>query len=223
MNITVFGATGMVGSRLVTEAVARGHRVTAASRHPDAARSAAVIPVTVDAGAPAEQRDAALDEALGTVGAALLAIRPAPGQEDSIAPLTSAVLDAAGRAGVRVLVIGGAGPLRSPRDPGLLVIDDPDHVPAAWRAVAEASTTQLRTCHEHGYGDWAYLSPPSLLEPGIRTGTYRRGTTTLLTEPDGTSRISAEDLAVAALDEIEHPRGERHFTVARSRGERPVR
>ncbi|WNI32056.1 NAD(P)H-binding protein [Streptomyces sp. ITFR-6] len=218
MNITVFGATGMVGSWLVTEAVSRGHRVTAASRHPHAARSAAVIPVTVDAGAPADRRDAALDEALGTAGAALLAIRPAPGQEDSIAPLTSAVLDAAGRAGVRLLVVGGAGPLRSPRDPGLLVIDDPDHVPAA-----EASSTQLRTCHEHGYGDWTYLSPPALLEPGARTGTYRRGTTTLLTEDDGTSRISAEDLAVAALDEIERPRGERHFTVVRSSGERPGR
>ncbi|WP_328696956.1 NAD-dependent epimerase/dehydratase family protein [Streptomyces sp. NBC_00342] len=124
MNITVLGATGMAGSRLVTEAVARGHRVTAAARHPHGARSAAVIPVTVDVGAPADQRDAAL----GTADAALLA---------------------------------------------------------------------------------------------IRTGTYRRGTTTLLTEPDGTSRISAEDLAVAALDEIEHPRGDRHFTVARSRGERP--
>ncbi|MFJ1924090.1 MULTISPECIES: NAD(P)-dependent oxidoreductase [unclassified Streptomyces] len=223
MNITVLGATGMVGSRLVTEAVSRGHRVTAASRHPAGARSAAVLPVAVDAGAPAAQRDAALDAALGGADAALLAIRPAPGQEDSIAALTSAALDAAGRAGIPLLVIGGAGPLRSPRDPELLVIDDPDHVPAAWRAVAEASTTQLRTCHEHANGDWAYLSPPSLLEPGTRTGAYRRGTTTLLTDPDGTSRISAEDLAVAALDEIEHPGGERHFTVARSPAERPAR
>ncbi|MFJ8393978.1 hypothetical protein [Streptomyces sp. NPDC094144] len=47
----------MVGSRLVTEAVSRGHRVTAASRHPAGARSAAVLPVAVDAGAPAAQRD----------------------------------------------------------------------------------------------------------------------------------------------------------------------
>ncbi|MBB4934773.1 hypothetical protein F4561_005667 [Lipingzhangella halophila] len=36
----------------------------------------------------------------------------------------------------------------------------------------------------------------------------------LLTEPDGTSHISAEDLSVAALDEIENPDGDRHFTVA---------
>lgn len=215
MNITVLGATGMVGSRLVTEAVSRGHQVVAASRHPDETSSAAVTAVTVDAGAPEELRGAALDAALGKADAVLLAIRPAPGDEDAIAPLTSAVLDAAGRAGVRLLVIGGAGPLRSPRDPELLVIDDPDHVPAAWRAVAAASTTQLRACREHVNGDWAYLSPPAVLEPGTRTGGYRRGTTTLLTEPDGTSRISAEDLAVAALDEIEHPGAQRNFTVAR--------
>lgn len=60
-----------------------------------------------------------------------------------------------------------------------------------------------------------YLSSPAILEPGNRTGAYRRGTT-LLTAADGSSQISAEDLAVAALDEVEDPGTERHFTVAAS-------
>lgn len=139
-----------------------------------------------------------------------------PGQEQTIAPLTTAVLDATGRSGTRLLVIGGAGPLRSPRRDGLAVLDDPDYVPVEWRAVAEASTAQLHTCVRHTNPRWTYLSPPAIVEPGTRTGTYRRGTTTLLTEPDGTSRITAEDLAVAALDEIERPGTDRHFTVART-------
>ncbi|NEB79234.1 NAD(P)H-binding protein, partial [Streptomyces sp. SID14478] len=40
MNITVFGAAGDVGRRVVAEALARGHRVTAAVRDP--ARAGAV-------------------------------------------------------------------------------------------------------------------------------------------------------------------------------------
>ncbi|UGQ40440.1 NAD(P)-dependent oxidoreductase [Rhodococcus aetherivorans] len=211
MNITVIGATGMVGSRLVTDAAARGHRVTAAARHPGTHPAPAVTPLAVDAGAPGQ-----LEAALADAHAAILAVRAAPGQEQTIAPLTTAVLDAAGRAGARLLVIGGAGPLRSPHKGDLLVIDDPNYVPIEWRAIADASATQLRTCVQHPNHRWTYLSPPAILEPGTRTGTYRRGTTTLLTEPDGTSRITAEDLAVAALDEIERPGTDRHFTVAQN-------
>ncbi|MFI5658826.1 NAD(P)-dependent oxidoreductase [Streptomyces sp. NPDC051684] len=234
MNITVLGATGMVGSRLVTEAVLRTHRVTAASRRPLATTTPGVTAVTLDANAPEqhanaperhakarEQHSEILDAALDKADAAVLAIRPAPGREASIAPLTSAVLDATARAGIRLLVVGGAGPLESPKRPGLLVIDDPDHVPAGWRAIAGASTTQLRTCNEHENVDWTYLSPAAVLEPGTRTGGYRRGTTTLLTDPDGTSRISVEDLAVAVLDELERPGGDRHFTIAQSHASRP--
>ncbi|NUP51839.1 MAG: NAD-dependent epimerase/dehydratase family protein, partial [Catenulispora sp.] len=32
MDIVLFGATGMIGSRIAAEAAARGHRVTAVSR-----------------------------------------------------------------------------------------------------------------------------------------------------------------------------------------------
>ncbi|MHC5264457.1 NAD(P)-dependent oxidoreductase [Streptomyces sp. UC4497] len=221
MNITVLGATGMVGSRLVTEAVLRRHQVVAASRRPLETTTPGITPVAVDAHT-AGQHGVALDTALNKADAAVLAIRPAPGQEDSIAPLTSAVLDATARAGIRLLVVGGAGPLKSPGRLGRLVIDDPDHVPTQWRAIAGASTTQLRTCDAHENTNWTYLSPPAVLEPGTRTGSYRRGTTTLLTDPDGTSRISVEDLATAVLDELERPRRDRHFTVAQNGTGRPT-
>lgn len=64
--------------------------------------------------------------------------------------------------------------------------------------------------------DWTYVSPPALVAPAERTGRYRRGTTTLLVASDGTSSISAEDFAVAVIDELETPSGERHVTVARA-------
>ncbi|MDR3082156.1 MAG: hypothetical protein LBV60_14735, partial [Streptomyces sp.] len=97
--------------------------------------------------------------------------------------------------------------------PDLLVADNPAYVPAEWRAVAAAGIAQLRICHAHAGGDWVYLSPPALLEPGERTGRYRRGTDTLLTGADGQSWISAEDLAVAVVDELESPGPDHHITV----------
>lgn len=211
MRISVIGATGMVGSRLVTEATTRGHRVTAAARTPRASTAAGIVSVAVDANEPRT-----LTPLFDRVDAVVLAVRPGAGREHTLAALTTTVLDAARAAGTPVVVIGGAGPLASPNGPGLRVVDDPAYVPAQWRTIAAASLAQLRACRDHPGVAWTYLSPPAVLEPGERTGRYRRGTTTLLTDPDGTSRISAEDLAVAALDELEQPGTDRHFTVAQA-------
>ena len=38
MKILVIGATGMIGSRIVAEALSRGHEVIAAARNPDQAQ-----------------------------------------------------------------------------------------------------------------------------------------------------------------------------------------
>jgi putative NADH-flavin reductase len=103
--------------------------------------------------------------------------------------------------------------LRSPGDRDLLVADNPAYVPAEIKAVAAAGIAQLRTCQSHADADRVYLSPPALLEPGERTGRYRRGTDTLLIGADGRSWISAEDLAVAVLDELETPGPDSLITV----------
>ena len=112
-----------------------------------------------------------------------------------------------------MLIIGGAAPLSSPTDPSTLAIDDPAIVPPAWRDVAQASLDQFRACKEHSYKGWVYLSPPAIFAPGDATGSYRRGTTMLLRDARGQSRISPEDLALAVVDELEHPGGEAHITV----------
>lgn len=212
MRIVVFGATGMVGSAVVAEAVARGHHVTAVSRrgHSDPG----VVPAASVAADVADTD--ALDAILEKADAAVLSIRLEPGAEDRLAPLTQGVLDVASRHGTRVLVVGGSAVLRSPDSVDTLLIDDPRHVPAAWRRIASASLEQFRTCRRHPYDGWVYLSPPAVLEPGRRTGAYRRGTTTLLIDENGESRISNTDLAIAAVDEITSPGPDRHFTVGRS-------
>lgn len=210
MRIAIFGATGMAGQMIVAESVHRGHRVVALSRNSgDSVGDDQLITRAVDVADAA-----AVDSVLATVNAAVLTIRLRAGAESGLAALTAGFLDAAQRHGTRVLIVGGAAPLRSPGDPDRLLIDDPEHVPAEWRPIAHASLDQLRLCETHPYGGWVYLSPPALLEPGARSGTYRRGTDTLLTDRHGVSRISAADLAIAVVDELEAPAGVQHFTVA---------
>ena len=204
MRIVVVGAAGMAGSRVVTEALARGHRVTAVYR---GSRPQAVPPEVT-----AVHGDATDVELMGKLfadaDAVVGATRPHPGAEGTVTATTTALLDAA--AATRIVFIGGSAPLLSPN--GGLVFDDPGYVPPAYRAIAAASLAQLEVCRAHT-ADWVYVSPPGLLEPGVRTGGYRRDTTRLVAAADGSSRISAEDLAVAVLDELEQPGRDRHFSV----------
>ncbi|MBF6300328.1 NAD(P)H-binding protein [Nocardia amamiensis] len=208
MKIAVVGANGMVGSRVVNEAARRGHDLIAVFRkqRPTALPSG-VLAVEGDAN-DIDHMSRLFDEA----DAIVAATRPAPGQEHTVTATTTSLLDAATTTRTRILVVGGAAPLQVPGRPGQLVLDTPEYVPPAIRTIAAASAAQLEACRAHP-AEWVYLSPPALLEPGRRTGEYRRGTTTLITDADGASRISAEDLAVAVLDELGNPCGSKQFTV----------
>jgi putative NADH-flavin reductase len=200
----------MAGSRIVAEAARRGHSVSGFSRSERIHNRApdGVSFSTADAADPAAMSCIAAQHDV-----IVLATRPFPGTEDEVSSPTTTVLDATLKFGRRVIVIGGAGPLMSP-DADHLVIDDPRFVPPRWRTIAQASVDQLHACLNH-HAEWTYLSPPAHFEPGDRTGHYRRGTHRLLVDTDGRSHISAEDLAIAALDEIEQPAPAiRHFTVA---------
>ncbi|MET9633811.1 NAD(P)H-binding protein [Lentzea sp. NPDC006480] len=203
MKLAVVGAAGMVGSRVVAEALLRGHDVTAVFRN-----QLPEIPGVRAVRGDATDREL-MEGLLSGVGGLVAATRPRPGDEAAAGPATKALLDAAHATRTRIIVVGGAGPLHSPN--GGLVIDDDRYVPRHIRPIAAASVHQLEVCRAHS-ADWVYVSPPALLEPGERTGTYRRGSDVLLTGP---SRISAEDLAVAILDELAEPGSDRHFTVAR--------
>ncbi|UUU37030.1 NAD(P)H-binding protein [Streptomyces sp. CA-210063] len=225
MTIAVLGATGMVGSRVIAEAGARGHRVLALSRKPasenpnqtnqvNRANQASLTSITVDANDSHAVREAFAGSASsGAADAVVLTVRTDPVDQEFLVGTTRTVLDIAAQLGMRVLVVGGAGALRSPDDHDLLVADNPAYVPDELKPVAAAGVAQLRTCQAHAAADWVYLSPPALLEPGERTGSYRRGTDTLLTGPDGRSWISAEDLAAAVIDELETPGPEHLITV----------
>ncbi|GIL27291.1 NAD(P)-dependent oxidoreductase [Actinocatenispora comari] len=209
MYLTVFGATGTVGRTVVDEALARGHRVTAAVRNParTAQLPAAAEPAVADAEDPAQV--AALARGRDAV---VGATRPAAGHESRLGAAAHALLTGTAAGGSRLLLVGGAATLTVP-DTGRLLLDDPRYLPADARAIAAACVDQLARCREHE-GDWSYLSPPAQLDDGPRTGRYRIGADELVVDADGASRISAADLAVALLDEAERPaHRRRRFTV----------
>lgn len=211
MRITVFGAAGSVGSRVVAEALARGHEVTAVVR--DAARFN-----DLPTAANAQAGDAAnVDDVIALSAGqdvVISATRPAPGSEDDLATTAKALLAGLAGTGVRLLLVGGAASLTVPGTGGATVIDDPDF-PAALRPIALACIDQLEAVRAETDVDWAYLSPAALLEPGERTGQFRLGSDELLVDSQGNSKISMEDLAVALLDEAERPIHRRtRFTAA---------
>ena len=201
MKIAVIGATGNVGSRIVAEALRRGHTVTAIARDPaKLAPQSGLTPVRADASDPS-----ALAQVLAGHDAVVSSIRFTESDPQ-------ALIGAVRESGVkRYLVVGGAGSLEVA--PGKLLIDTPGF-PAAARAESGAGKAFLDALRAAGDLDWTFLSPSALFTAGERTGNYRLGEETLLTAADGKSWISYEDFAQALLDEIEHPAHvRRRFTV----------
>ncbi|MCG8613519.1 MAG: NAD(P)H-binding protein, partial [Pseudomonadales bacterium] len=202
MKITVLGATGSVGRRIVNEAVGRGHQITAVLRDLDAGvdMPEGVELVSGDVNNVDDVRR--LSEGQDLV---IAAIRPPEGEEKALGEMTRNLLDGVIASGVRVIISGGAGGLFSPDKPGVLLIDDPRFVGEAWRDIAVACVEQLQLCKNEQRADWAYVCPSAYLQDGERTGLFRLGHDTALVDSDGASKISIQDLAVAIVDEAERP------------------
>ncbi|MFG2843937.1 NAD(P)-dependent oxidoreductase [Kitasatospora sp. NPDC048296] len=210
MRITVFGATGNVGSRVVAEALARGHEVTAVVRDPAKPHGlpSSVALAVGDARDPADVSRIAAGQDL-----VITATRPAPGSEHELITATRGLLDGLAGTGVRLIAVGGAGSLTVPGSDGTVLAESPG-LPDEIRPIALACNEQLDLYRADGKVDWTYLSPAALLEPGVRTGRFRLGLDELLVDAEGDSAISMEDLAIALLDEAENPAHRRaRFTV----------
>lgn len=127
-------------------------------------------------------------------------------EERAVSDSAIAVAHATGK---RLVVVGGAGSLNLPD--GEPVVDT---LPAAYQGEARAMRAVLDALKRSDI-DWTFFSPAASIAPGVRTGHYRLGTTVLLTDASGKSRISAEDYAVALVNELESPAHRRaQMTIA---------
>lgn len=213
MKIALTGATGMIGSRLLHDALRRHHQVVAIVRDTSKLPQDALIePRAMDV----FDTDA-LTAAIRGTQALIHAFKPpkegtieqrADGHRRAIA----SVITAAKAAGVpRILAVGGAGTLEVA--PGLRHMDSPQF-PQQWIGGATSTAVVKEALAKQHELEWTSLSPSHQVFPGERTGKFRLGLDQLLVDESGESKISAEDYAVAMLDELERPRHSgRRFTV----------
>ena len=213
MKIALIGATGMIGQRILAEALSRGHHVTAIARDPSKVAKRPNLEVkTGDVMKPETMTPA-------IAGCDVFVSSCSPPKDnpreaiDSVRTLTEAISaanDAANRS-IRLIMVGGAGSLEVA--PGVQILDTPNF-PEAWKPIATAHRDALAALRKAPI-DWTYFSPAAFIQPGTRTGKYRLGTEQLVADAKGESKISAEDYAVALVDEIEKPQFIRkRFTAA---------
>jgi uncharacterized protein len=201
MKIALVGATGNVGTRLISELTRRGHHVTAIARHPEKLKKQdAVNPVTGDL-----QNESALAAVLAGHDVVIHSVK-------FLNTDASKIIAATRMAKVpRLLVVGGAGSLEV--GPGLLLVNSPDF-PAEYKPETLAGVEFLNVLRKQKELDWTFLSLSYLFAPGERTGNFRLGKDQLLVAADGQSHISTEDYAIALVDELEEPKHSRQrFTV----------
>ena len=213
MKLALIGASGFVGTQLLKEALRRGHEVTAIVRHPDKI-------TTKDSRLTIRQGDvldkAATANLLAGHDVVISAYNAGWGNPEIYNDFikgSQAIEDAVAKSGVkRLLVVGGAGSLEIA--PGKQLVDTPEF-PAEWKSGALAARDYLNMLKKNEELDWTFISPAIMLHPGERTGNYRVGQDQPVFDANGKSEISAEDLAVAILDEVEQPKFiKKRFTAA---------
>lgn len=214
MKIALIGATGFVGFAILKEALNRGHEITAIVRHPEKLQAQDNLTVVkgdvMDTGKLSE-----LFKGNDVVVSAYNAGWTNPDLYNEFLKGSQSIQEAVKKSGVkRYIVNGGAGSLYVA--PGVQLIDTPQF-PKAFKPGAGAARDYLNILKKEKELDWTFVSPAIEMNPGTpheRRGTYRTGLDNPVFDVDNKSTISVEDLAVAIIDEAEHPKHIRvRFTV----------
>ena len=201
MKIALIGATGYVGSNLLTEALQRGHEVTAIARHASTLRARVGLnPLALDITHSESLVAALLPHDVVVVAVKCLGLNQAQ------------LVEAIQRSSTpRTVLIGGAGSLHLPSGTDLV---DSEQMPQQYRQEAMATREWLRLWRQQTDINWTFISPSALLIPGQRTGQFRIGRDQLLFDANGKSSISVEDFATAVINELEVPQHvQQRFTV----------
>jgi putative NADH-flavin reductase len=212
MRISVIGGTGYGGGAVVREAARRGHEVTAVSRTAPAEPVEGVTYLTGSVLDPA-----VLARAVTGADVVFEALSPRGDMAGKVEGVFDDLVSLAAASGVRLGVLGGvSSTLVAPGGPRLFDVSTPppDVLPEIQLGLDKLDA--LKAAPEEL--DWFYVSPAAEFGawvPSVETGSYRISDDVLLKNADGTSEISAGDLAIAVLDEIERPTyHRRRFHVA---------
>ena len=208
LNILVYGATGRVGSRVVNEALDRGHTVTAVSRDPSRIKQQH-YKLSTAKGDVIDQES--VDELVSDHDVIVVSVRgsvdkskdPEKTVHRMAAEILVGVLRGRGDSAPRLIFVGGAGSLEI--EPGVLYAEDlPKLMPGFIRQEIQGNLLTLEYLRTVDDVRWTYISPAKKFKPGKRTGIYRIGGDEMLFDKKGKSKISMEDFAVALIDEVEN-------------------
>lgn len=205
-NLVVYGGTGNIGSRIVTEAMNRGHTVTVVSRSAKEQQEASGRMTSTKGDildtAGVTKQIAGKDVVISVINSS------DAGFFTTAAKSVVSAMRNNGKSAPRLIWIGGASSLEV--EPGKRMIDTTPGATGG-RLGHTQVLDYLRTLTDV---KWTFVSPSMDIRPSQRTGKFRIGGDQLLKDAKGDSKISIEDFAVAIVDEIEKPQqiGKR-FTV----------
>ena len=202
MKILLFGATGNIGQHILREALDKGYKLTAVQRRPEALMvkhpdlkvikgdllNETTLPALL------KEQDVIISAISPLISLTPLLFKKA--NENLIAALE-------GHPDKRLIIVGGAG--NTEIAPGVKAMHSPmmDQLPEEWKPAILIHGEVLELYKNSGL-NWTYFSPAMHIEPGERTGKYRLGTTNMIFDGNGESKISREDYAVALVAEIEN-------------------
>ncbi|WP_299190351.1 NAD(P)-dependent oxidoreductase [uncultured Aquimarina sp.] len=208
MKITIIGAGGNIGQRIVKEAAARNHELQLISSKDKSFFGLENVNI--------EQADIlkteTLVELLKESDVVISAYAPPHENTDLIIDASKSLIEAAKKSNNRLITVGGAGSLKVSKD--LDLVDTPDF-PEDYKAIAVSHKKALEDVFlNESELTWTNVSPSAYIFEGERTNQFRIGEDYLLTNDKGESAISMEDFAVGILNEVEKPSfPKKRFTI----------
>lgn len=201
MKIAILGATGMAGHAIYREASERRHKVTAIVR--DGSKAARIL--GDDARILAKDAFDLTAGDLAEFDVVVNAFSAPPAQAylhvDLAAKLVALLR---GTQTPRLLFILGAGSLLDENDRPFVETIRKTPGAEAWVSIPEAQFKELEFLRGVDNINWAGVSPSATFQEGEQH-TPKLGRDHLLTAADGSSHVTNATIAVAILDEIEHP------------------
>ena len=214
LDIVVYGATGKLGSHAVSEALDRGHRVTAVSRNP-AKVEMQHANLSVVKGDLLDK--ASVTEIVAGKDVVILSVRGVIGDSGSpesalqfiAAEMLVDALFTLGDSAPRLIHVGGSGSLEV--EPCVMHAETLPKllIPKNIEIEILGQILALEFYRKVDDVDWTYVTPPKNFTNGPRTGVFRVGADQALEDDRGRTRVSRADFAVALIDEAEqasHPR-----------------
>ncbi|MDR6198729.1 putative NADH-flavin reductase [Microbacterium sp. SORGH_AS428] len=212
-RITVLGGSGYAGAAVVAEAQRRGHSVTSLSR-----TSPADLVDGVEYVQGSVIEDDVRESVIADRDVVVVALSPRGDMAGKVEGIVASLIERLAGTATRLGYIGGASSLLVEEGGPRLWDTTHEHMPAEVKPEVQTglNALELLTTGPEGL-DWFYVSPPEEFGSWLgtaSTGRYTLGGDVLLRAADGTSTISAADLALAILDEIETPaHHRRRFTA----------